>query len=189
MIHRFKLGMVGAALFALPGAAQAQASQEILLNSTVQQSCGMGAPTTTRIDLLDLTGPGGTLDPAKTGSAVLGSSTIADAWCNAPHKITISSTAMTLQRSVAYAQPSYMARRVTFDADLVGWYVDTSIRPHNDNDSFTINVPHAFAAGPSGLRLNISNLETLNISNTEVPELMLEHGSYLGTVTIKLAAN
>ncbi len=189
MFHRFKLAMVGAALLVLPGVAQAQsASNQINLNSTVSVACGMGTPDTNRIDLLDLTGPGGTLDPAKTGTTVLGTATIEDAWCNTPHTLSLQSTAMTLQRSVPYAQPAYMARRVTFDARLTGWFINTTIRPHNDNDLVSFEVPQAFAAQAPGLRLNVSKLQTLNLVNTETPGLMLEHGFYLGTVTITLAA-
>ena len=189
MVHRLRLVIAGAALLALPGVAQAQsASGEILLNSTIGGFCGMGPPDTTRIDLLDLTGPGGTLDPAKTGTTVLGSATIADAWCNTPHTLSLQSTAMTLQRNIPYPLPAYMARRVTFDAMLVGWSVNTTIRPRNDNELTTIGVPQAFAAQTPGLRLNVSKLQTLNLANNETPGLMLEPGFYLGTVTITLAA-
>ncbi len=189
MFHRLKLVIAGAALLALPGIAQAQtASNQINLNSTVSIACGMGTPDTTRIDLLDLTAPNGTLDPAKTGTTVLGTATIADAWCNTPHTLSLESTAMTLQRNLPYALPAYMARRVTFDARLVGWFVNTTIRPHNDNDLVTIEVPQAFAAQSPGLRLNVSKLQTLNLANSEAAGLMLEPGFYLGTVTITLAA-
>ena len=188
MLHHLKLVFAGAALLALPGIAAAQASNQIQLNSTVAGACGLGTPDTTRIDLHDLTGPDGNLDPAKTGTAVLGTATIEDAWCNTPHTLSLQSTAMTLQRSVPYAQPAYMARRVTFDARLVGWFVNTTIRPRNDNDLTTIEVPQAFAAHAPGLRLNISKLQTLALGNTEQAGLMLEPGFYLGTVTITLAA-
>jgi hypothetical protein len=189
MFHRLKLVLAGAGLLALPAVAHAQtASQEIDLSTTVNPSCGLGAPDTTVIDLHDLTGPDGLLDPAKTGNAVLGTATIADAWCNAPHKVSLTSTAMTLQRTVPYAQPAYMARRVTFDAKLVGWSFTTTVRPHNDNDLFSLDVPSAYAAPAPGLQLQISNLETLALGNTEQAGLMLEHGDYLGTVTITLAA-
>jgi hypothetical protein len=189
MLHRLKLVMTGAALLALPGIAQAQASNQIQLNSTVAGACGLGAPDTDVINLHDLTGPDGTLDAAKTGSAVLGTATIADAWCNAPHTLSLESTAMTLQRNVPYAQPAYMARRVTYNATLLGWAVGTIIRPRNDHDLATFLIDHAYAAPAAGLRLQISKLQTLATGNTEQAGLILEPGFYLGTVTITLAAN
>ena len=189
MLHRLKLVMAAAALVALPGVAGAQAaSNEIHLNSTVTGSCGMGAPDFTVLDLHDLTGPNGLLDPAKMGDTVLATATIADAWCNAPHTLSLQSTAMTRQGALPYAQPSYMARRVTYNAKLIGWPFTTTIRPRNDNDLTTIEVPSAYAAPGPGLRLQISKLQTLAIGNTEQAGLMLEPGFYLGTVTITLAA-
>src|SRR6218665_490195 len=134
MLHRLKLLITGAALLAMPGMAHAQASNQINLNSTVTGACGLGAPDTDIIDLHDLTGPDGLLDPAKTGNTVLGTATIAGAWCNGPHTLSVESTAMPLQRTVPYAQPAYMARRVTYNAKLIGWPFTTTVRPHNDND-------------------------------------------------------
>jgi hypothetical protein len=189
MLHRLKFVIAGAALLAWPNMGQTQASNQIQLSSTVGGACGLGSPDTDVIDLHDLTGPDGTLDPAKTGNAVLGVATIADAWCNAPHTLSLESTAMTLQRSIPYAEPAYMARRVTYNATLLGWPVGTVIRPRNDHDLATIIIDHAYAAPAAGLRLQISKLQTLAAGNTEQAGLMLEPGSYLGTVTITLAAN
>jgi hypothetical protein len=189
MFHRLKLVMAGAALLALPGVANAQASQEVALNSTVNGACGLGTPDASILDLHDLTGPDGTLDAAKTGNTVLATATIADAWCNAPHTLSLESTAMTLQRTVPYAQPAYMARRVTYNATLLGWPVGAVIRPRNDHDLATMIIDHAYAAPAAGLRLQISKLQTLATGNTEQAGLMLEPGFYLGTVTITLAAN
>lgn len=188
MLHHLKWVMTGAALLALPGMAHAQASNQIQLNSTVSGACGLGTPDYTVLDLHDLTGPNGLLDPAKTGTTVLATATIADAWCNAPHTLSLESTAMTLQRTIPYAEPVYMARRVTFDAKLLGWPVTTTIRPRNDHDLVTLEIDHEYAAPAAGLRLQISKLQTLTAGNTEQAGLMLEPGFYLGTVTITLAA-
>jgi hypothetical protein len=188
MFHRLKLLMAGAALLALPSVAQAQASAEIQLNSTVGGSCGLGDPDLRVLDLHDLTGPDGLLDPAKLGNTILATATIADAWCNTPHTLSLQSTAMTLQRTVPYTEPAYMARRVTFNARLVGWPFTATIRPRNDNDLVTIDVPNAYAAASPGLRLQISKLQTLTLGGTEQAGLMLEPGDYLGTVIITLAA-
>jgi hypothetical protein len=82
-----------------------------------------------------------------------------------------------------------MARRVTFNAKLIGWSSSVTVRPHNDNDLFTIDILSAYAAPGPGLQLQISKLQTLATGNTEQAGLMLEPGNYLGTVTITLAAN
>jgi hypothetical protein len=189
MFHRFKLVMAGAALLALPGVANAQsATGEIVLSTNVTGACGLGTPDASVLDLHDLTGPDGLLDPAKMGDTVLATATIVDAWCNAPHTLSLESTAMTRQGTLPYAQPSYMARRVTYNAKLIGWPFTATIRPRNDNDLTTIDVPAAYAAPTPGLRLQISKLQTLALGNTEQAGLMLEPGFYLGTVTITLAA-
>jgi hypothetical protein len=188
MFHRVKRAMAGVVLLALPAVAHAQASAEIDLSSTVGGSCGLSTPDASVLDLHDLTGPDGLLDPAKLGNTILATATIADAWCNTPHTLSLQSTAMTLQRTVPYAQPAYMARRVTFNARLVGWPFTATIRPGNDNDLVTLDVPSAYAAPSPGLRLQISKLQTLTPGGTEQAGLMLETGSYLGTVTITLAA-
>ena len=188
MFHRLNFLLAGAVLLATPVAADAQAATEIQLSSTIAGSCGLGTPDTSVLDLHDLTGPDGLLDPAKLGNTILATATIADAWCNTPHTLSLQSTAMTLQRTVPYAEPAYMARRVTFNAKLVGWPFTATIRPRNDNDLVTLDVPTAYAAPAPGLRLQISKLQTLTPSGTEQAGLMLEPGNYLGTVTIILAA-
>jgi len=187
MIHRLKLAIAGAALVAMPGMAQA-ATGEILLGSTVDGACGVGAPDLTVLDLHDLTGPDGLLDAGKTGSTVLATATIADAWCNTAHKLTMTAYPMALQHTPPYAQPDYLSRRVTFDAELLGWPYGLSNRPHGGGDVTTFGpVSGAYAAPGPGLRLRISNLETLTAASAEQPNLMLEPGNYRGTVTITLA--
>lgn len=188
MFHRLGWLMAGSVLLALPGTAQAQAAAEIRLNSTIGGSCGLGTPDASVLDLHDLTGPDGLLDPVKLGNTILATATIADAWCNTPHTLSLQSTAMTLQQTVPYAQPAYMARRVTFNARLVGWPFTATIRPRNDNDLVTLDVPSPYAAPSPGLQLQISKLQTLTPGGAEQAGLMLEPGSYLGTVTITLAA-
>lgn len=192
MVHRVKWALAGTALVALSGTAQAQsAQQQINMSSTVAAACGMGTPNTTIINLLDLTGPDGLLDPAKLGTAVLGTATIADAWCNGPNELSLVSSPMTLTRTVPYAQPSYMARHVTYSATLVGWGPGTvSIRPRFGGDTATYGLSQAQAAPASGLELRVSRLQTLTgADRTETPNLMLEHGTYRGTVTIRMQAN
>ncbi|WP_077146971.1 hypothetical protein [Sphingopyxis sp. KK2] len=188
MTHRLKLTIAGIALFGMTGVAHAQsASSQIDLSSTVLGACGLGTPDTTVINLGDLTGPNGLLDASKKVTTTLASATIADAWCNTSHRLTIGGQPMTLQRSVPYAQPANMTRHIAFDAKLVGWIGDIDYRPRSGNDGFGINFTSARAAPAPGLQLNISNLETMTAARVEQPNLMLEYGTYKGTITITLA--
>lgn len=187
MIHRLKLAITGAALVALPAAAHA-AEAEIGLGSTVEGACGVGAPDTTTINLHDLTGPDGLLDAGKTGNTVLGFATIEDAWCNTAHELSMITYPMSLQHTPPYAQPAYLSRKVTFNARLVGWTTGFTGRPHGGGDLASIGpISGAFAAPAPGLQLQISKLQTLTAGSVEQPNLMLEPGSYRGTVTIILA--
>lgn len=188
MTHRLKLMIAGMAMLGMTGIAHAQsASSQIDINSTVTGACGLGAPDTTLINLGDLTGANGLLDPSKQVTTTLGTATIADAWCNTSHRLTIEGQPMTLQRTVPYAQPAYMTRHVTFDAKLVGWAAGVNFRPRGGADQASVDFPWAQAAPSPGLQLNISNLETLTEARVEQAGLMLEHGNYKGTITITLA--
>lgn len=191
MFHRLTLAATaGLAALAAPGAALAsQATGEILLGSTVVGACGLGAPDVTEINLGDLSGPNGMLDPSKRATTTQGTAVIASAWCNTSHRLTIEGQPMTLQRATPYAQPDYMTRHITFDAKLVGWAVGLNFRPRSGGDQASIDVPDARAATAPGLRLNISNLQTLNAARAEQANLMLEPGSYRGTITVTLATN
>jgi hypothetical protein len=189
MTHRLKLMIAGIAAFGMTGVAHAQsvASSQIDINSTVIGACGLGTPDVTLIDLGDLTGPNGLLDPSKKVTTTLGTATISNAWCNTSHRLTIEGQPMTLQRTVPYAQPTYMTRHVTFDAKLVGWSAGVNFRPRGGADQASVDFSEARAAPAPGLRLNISNLETLTAARLEQAGLMLEHGTYLGTIKITLA--
>lgn len=188
MSHRFTLTAFAAAALLVPGVAQADSvSTEVELKSTVNIACGMGSPDVTEIDLLDLTGPDGKLASSKTGTATLGTAKIADAWCNAPHRLSMRTWPMALERATPYAQSPNMARKVTFTALLVGMSANPlGGRPAFGGDLAFVNNSGPRAAGSSGLELNISELQTLSQGNTEQP-LMLEAGSYRGRVTITLS--
>ena len=187
MFHRLKLTVAAVALLA-PGAALAQtATGEIGLSSTVIKSCGLGAPAQTVLNLLDLSGADGRLDQSKRSTSTLASTVIADAWCNAPHSLTLDARPMSLQQTRSYAQPAYMAREITYDAKLVGWPATLTRRPKTGDDGVSIEFPGAFAPSSPGLVLNVSHLETLTAAKAEDPALMLEAGTYKGTVTITLA--
>lgn len=192
MFHRRKLLMAGLAVLAMPGIAHADSvSQQIDLDSTVAGACGMGNPASDVIDLHDLTGPDGTLANSLTGTGVSGSTVIANAWCNTAHKLSMRATPMALEVVPVYAQPSYMARKITYDATLKNWLplTDLELRPNGGTDLASLPYGAARAAQSPGLTLEISNLETLNLGGAEQPGLMLEAGDYRGTVTITLATN
>lgn len=189
MSHRLNMTIAAAALLVVPGAAAAQtASNSIALTSTVAGSCGLGTPAQTVLDLHDLSGTDGKLDSSKRSTSTQVSTVITDAWCNAPHSLTFAAKPMSLQESRSYAQPSYMARDITYDAKLVGWPVTLTRRPKTGDDDVSIEMPGAFAAS-SGLVLNISHLETLTAARVEDATLMLEAGHYKGTVTITLSTS
>jgi hypothetical protein len=190
MSHRLNLTIAAAALLLVPGVAAAQtASNSIALTSTVAGSCGLGTPAQTVLDLHDLSGTDGKLDSSKRSTSTQVSTVITDAWCNAPHSLTFAARPMSLQESRSYAQPSYMARDITYDAKLVGWPVTLTRRPKTGDDDVSIELPGAYAAPSSGLVLNISHLETMTAARTEDATLMLEAGHYKGTVTITLSTS
>ena len=193
MFHHRIMLMAGIAALAAPGIAQANdVSRQVDVNAIVDGACGMGSPVDSIIDLGDLTGPDGALDPQLTGTNVAGHTIIADAWCNTPHKITMKATPMALQSTPAYAQPAYMARKLTYQAKLKNWLpgADLGLRPLGGGDITSLTLDNARAAAAPGLDLQISDLETLNVAgNAEQPNLMLEVGHYLGTVTITLETN
>src|SRR3546814_12241273 len=98
----------------------------------------------------------------------------------------MTATPMELQNLPAYAQPAYMARKVTYDATLIGWSSPLGVRPHNGGDlAFLPPVAGAHDAPAPGLELQISALATLNQNNVEQTDLRLEVGEERGTVTIK----
>jgi hypothetical protein len=189
MFHRLNMTIAAAALLVVPGVAAAQttATGHIAVNSTVAGACGLGAPAQAVLDLHDLSGTDGRLDSSKRSSAVQATTVIADAWCNTPHSLTFAAKPMSLQETRTYAQPSYMARDITYDATLVGWPVDLSRRPKSGDDDVSIAMHGAYAPASPGLVLNISRLETLTAAKVEDSTLMLEAGHYKGTVTITLA--
>src|SRR3546814_18905485 len=84
----------------------------------------------------------------------------------------MTATPMELQNLPAYAQPAYMARKVTYDATLIGWSSPLGVRPHNGGDlAFLPPVAGAHAAPAPGLELQISAMETLNQNNVEPSDL------------------
>lgn len=190
MFHRLKFATIGIAALAASGVAHAnEVSAEIAISSTVIGACSLGAPDVTEINLGDLSGPDGLLAASLKVPTTVGTAVIADAWCNTSHRLTIEGQPMTLETVKPYAQPDYMTRHITFDARLVGWPVVLGYRPRTGDDRASIDLTEARAAPAPGLRLNISNLETLTAARAEQANLMLESGSYRGRVTVTLATN
>ncbi len=199
MIHHRILLTAGIAALIVPGAAQANdVSQQVDIGATVAGACGMGSPDTTQINLGTLNDSQGKLKASLANAGIVsGSAYIADAWCNAPHKLSIQATPMVLQNTPSYSQPAYMSRRLTYQATLQNWAVGQGIgiRPLGGSDTGFSTFTEARAAVAPGLKLEISDLETLTGETgvgTEEPGLMLEtsqSGLYRGTVTITLATN
>lgn len=190
MFHRLKLVTVGVAALAVSGAAHAnEVSSQVNIGATVVGACSLGSPNITEIDLGDLSGPDGLLAAPLKASTTVGTAVIADAWCNTSHRLTIEGQPMTLETAKPYAQPAYMTRHITFDAKLIGWAAPVGFRPRSGSDQAFLEWPEARAAPASGLRLNISKLETLTAARAEQPNLMLEAGTYRGRVTVTLATN
>jgi len=195
MFHRRTLLMAGLATLAAPGIAHANSvSQEIDISSTVAGACGMGNPGQEEINVGDMTDADGLLDSRLRGAMVDDNYVvIPNAWCNTPHKLTMAMTPMTLQDPPPYAQPSYMARDVTYTASLKNWAPapagPMTLRVHGPSGETSSTYLSALAARNDGLTLEISQLAALNQSYGENQNLMLEVGSYKGTVTITLATN
>lgn len=188
MFHRLKLTVAAASMLVVPNTALAQTvSSDINLSSTVSGACGLGVPAQTVLNLLNLSGSDGRLDSSKRSTSTLASTVISDAWCNAPHSLTLDAKPMALQETRSYAQPVYMAREITYDAKLVGWPVTLVRRPKTGDDGVSIEMPGPYAPVSPGLVLNVSHLETLTAGKVEDASLMLEPGTYKGTVTITLA--
>ena len=188
MFYRLKLTVAAGSVLLVPGIAlaQAQAQSEINVSANVLKACGLGTPDQTFLDLGDLTGPDGKLASSKTGSAVLASTTIANAWCNAPHSVKMQAVPMLLQGTKPYGQPVYMTRAITYDATLQGWPAELVRRPRTGDDDVQINFAGAYAPA-GGLVLKVARLNSLTANRAEQTGLMLEAGTYKGTVTITLA--
>jgi hypothetical protein len=191
MFHHRTLLMAGLAALTAPGIAHAdEVFHKVNVGAEVNAACGIGNPNDDVIDLNDLTGPDGALASSLTSPNESGFTVIPDAWCNTPHKVTIDATPMRLEPEYwpSYAQPSYMAREIAYDAKLIGWPSTFGKRAVGGGDPAFTEVDYAYAPA-SGLKLSISRLQTLTAGRAEQPNLMLEVGPYLGTVTITLATN
>ncbi len=195
MIHHRILMMAGIAALAAPGFAHADdAAPQVDINGTVGEACGMGSPQAAVIDLHDLTGPNGALKASLLSDAVSGSTVIDDAWCNAPHTLTLQATKMTLVTPPTHNQPDYMSRELIYRATLRNWAPGQSIgvRINGGNDTTEAGFDAARAAQTPGLTLEISKLGALSKAGGEDNTLMLEtagDGTYRGLVTITLATN
>lgn len=174
-----------ASLGALSLAATAQAqTAEIQLQGNVDDECALGAPTQTVLDLGDLTGTDGRLTPTLKSSSVSASTTIASAWCNGPSVLSINAEPMDLEIVPGYPSPSGFSRLITYTATVSGWPAAVVDRPVVGSGAQTTPAGQARA---EELLLEISELQTLNgAGSAEADGMVLEAGTYKGTVTITL---
>ncbi|MBN8551630.1 MAG: hypothetical protein J0L52_01885 [Caulobacterales bacterium] len=173
---------VAALLLAGSGAALAQTA-DIQIDAHVTQSCVLGSPSATELDLGDLTGPDGRLSAALASGAPSLTTTIDVAYCNTPSTLSLDASPLGLDVTPGYTTPAGFARLITYDATLTGWPTVLVDRPVVGDSAKTALAPAAHAA--STLHLSISRLETLNAAGTGAnASAVVEAGSYSGTIII-----
>lgn len=174
------------AAMATPGLSYAQAteqSQTITVNGEVAQACMLGAPANSTLQLGALTGTDGRLKPDLTSTAVAASTSIANAWCNTPNKITLKSSPMTTS-APTLVMPSNFAREIAFTATLTGWtdpVVNTALTADRSVDGIS-TTPQA--ANP--LTVAFSALTPV-VGGAPKADNFIVAGDYSATVTITLA--
>lgn len=174
------------AALATPGLSYAQASEQsqtITVNGTVAPACTLGAPATATLDLGALTGTDGKLKAALTGTAIAAQTTIANAWCNTPSIITLTSSPLTTPNP-GYARPADFAREIAFTANLTGWSGAVTNTAMAANTSVPVTSNSAHAADPLGVTFSAL---TPVVSGGAQPNNFIEAGAYSATVSITLA--
>ena len=174
------------AAMATPGLSYAQASEQsqtITVNGTVAAACTLGAPATATLDLGALTGTDGKLKPELTGTTPAVETTIANAWCNTPNKISLKSSPMTTS-APNLVTPSNFSRAIAFTATLTGWketVVNTALGADRSVDAISTTAHAAFP-----LTIGFSGLTPLSGETTQAGNFIVA-GDYSATVTITLA--
>ncbi len=175
-----------AALLATPLAAHAQAANStVTLTGEVEKACVLGDPDTAELELGDLTGDDGRLDPGLVGAGVAAFTAIPVAWCNAPSVISLDAAPLSLVTPPAYSSPAGFSRLITYTADLGGWFDALSDRPIIGDSAKTSPASSAHAANP--LEIEISDLATLDAAGTTEADAFLEAGAYSATIIIGLS--
>lgn len=171
----------------LPAASHAQTqSRSITINGTVGAACNVGSPTQSTVDLGVLTDSSGRLKSALSGAGIAAETTINDAWCNTPNRITLTSSPLTLISQPTYASPQGFSRTVAFEAALTGWSAAVVNKALTPNNAVQADTATAYAAAPLGV--TFSKLSPVN-GGSVVESAYIEAGSYTATVSITLAAN
>lgn len=178
------LALVAAAALTMPALASAQSSSTININGEVPKKCMLGAPASTELQLGTLTGADGRLDSSKTGSAVLQTTTISDAWCNTPSRLEVEAQPL-VTVITGYNTPAGFTRTVSYDALLEGWPAAMALRPFATAASDSTETSTAYA---NDLVLSISRLGAVAASgNSDDNSAFLEAGQYRGSVTVTLS--
>lgn len=176
------------AALATPGLSYAQTTEQtqtITVNGNVAPACTLGAPANATLELGALTGADGRLKPALTGTGPAVQTSIANAWCNTPNKITLKSSPMTTS-APSVVTPSNFAREIAFTATLDGWsapVVNTALTADRSVDGIS-TTPQA--ANP--LTVTFSALTPV-VSGLAQAGNFIVAGDYSATVTITLAVN
>lgn len=174
------------AALATPGLSYAQASEQsqtITVNGTVAPACTLGAPATATLDLGALTGTDGKLKAALTGASTAIETSIANAWCNTPNKITLKSSPL-ITSAPTLVMPSNFAREIAFTATMTGWsapVVNTALTADRSVDGISTT---AQAANP--LNVAFSALTPV-VDGLAQPGNFIVAGNYSATVSITLA--
>ncbi len=179
------LPLVATAAFAAPGLALAQ-SADIALDATVTQSCVLGSPAVSELDLGDLTGADGRIAASLAGASPSAVTTIDVAYCNTPSILSLDATPLGLEIAPGYSTPAGFSRLITYDATLTGWPATLVDRPlvGDSAKSTTASAAHAAPA----LQLSISRLEALNAAGTAAnATAVIEAGTYSGAIIIGVA--
>lgn len=189
MTRKLILALAATAALAAPMAAQAENSA-VTINGAVQKACVIGTPDSITLVLGDMTGADGRISAAMASSAVSASTTIANAWCNAPSILTVDAEPLKLSQTPGYDTPPGFARLVTYNAALQGWSGPVHDRPIVGSAGTPVSAANAYAS--AGLTLQITTLEALDAAGTvgagsgpTAP--VLEAGAYSGVVVISVA--
>ena len=185
-MKRIAFAASAAVILAAPLAAHAQsATNTINLSGEVEKTCVLGNPDVSELNLGDLTGDDGRLDPALVGAALSAETVIPVAWCNAPSVMTLNAAPLSLVTPPGYATPPSFSRLVTYTATLSGWAGALSDRPVVSDSAKSVSASAAHAADP--LHIGISNLATLDAAGTGEVSAFLEAGAYSATIVIGLS--
>lgn len=186
MTRKLLTALLASAALAAPLAAQAQdASSNIVINGEVDEACVIGDPALVTLSLGDLTGSDGRITPALASANTAASTTIDNAWCNAPSTLSLDGTPLALSPAPSYSTPAGFARLVTYDATLSGWPTPVVDRPLVGDAAKSVDAAGAHA---SQLTLAISALEALNAGGTAAnTTAVLEAGGYEGSVVVSVA--